>query len=47
MGSPGYPTQEQIKQLKQAAELPAGESRNLKDGALTLILPSYGLAVVE
>ena len=47
MGAPRYPTQEQIKQLKQAAELPAGERRDLKDGALTLTLPSYGLAVIE
>jgi xylan 1,4-beta-xylosidase len=47
MGSPRYPTQEQIKQLKQSAELPAAERRDLKGGTLTLTLPSYGLALVE
>jgi xylan 1,4-beta-xylosidase len=47
MGSPRYPTQEQIEQLKKAAELPAPEVRALKNGELTLTLPSYGLALVQ
>jgi xylan 1,4-beta-xylosidase len=47
MGSPRYPTQAQIQELKKAAELPAPESGNLKDGELTLTLPSYGLALIE
>ena len=47
MGSPTYPTQTQIQQLKKAAELPAPETHDLKSGELTLTLPSYGLAVVE
>jgi xylan 1,4-beta-xylosidase len=47
MGSPRYPTQAQIEQLKKVAELPAPEVRNLKNGELTLTLPSYGLALVE
>ena len=47
MGSPRYPTQIQIRELKKAAELPAAETHTLKDGALTLTLPSYGLAIVE
>ena len=47
MGSPRYPTQAQIEQLKKAAELPAPEARNLKNGDLTLTIPSYGLALVE
>jgi xylan 1,4-beta-xylosidase len=47
MGSPRYPTQAQIEQLKKVAELPAPELRNLKNGELTLTLPSYGLALVE
>jgi xylan 1,4-beta-xylosidase len=47
MGSPRYPTQIQIEQLKKAAELSAPEARDLKNGELTLTLPSYGLALVE
>jgi xylan 1,4-beta-xylosidase len=47
MGSPQYPTQGQIQQLKKAAQLPAPEKHDLKDGELTLTLPSYGLALVE
>jgi xylan 1,4-beta-xylosidase len=47
MGSPRYPTRAQIEQLRKAAELPAPESRDVKNGELTLTLPSYGLAVLE
>jgi xylan 1,4-beta-xylosidase len=47
MGSPPYPTQAQIQQLRKAAELPAPETHDVKNGELTLTLPSYGLAVVE
>jgi len=47
MGAPRYPTQAQIAALRQAAQLPAAESRDLHNGELTLTLPSYGLAVVE
>jgi xylan 1,4-beta-xylosidase len=47
MGSPRYPTQQQILQLQRAAELPAPEVGHLKNGELTVTLPSYGLAVIE
>ncbi|PYX30010.1 MAG: glycosyl hydrolase family 39 [Acidobacteria bacterium] len=47
LGAPHYPTQAQIEQLKKAADLPAPESRALKNGELTVTLPSYGLALVE
>jgi xylan 1,4-beta-xylosidase len=47
MGSPHYPTQAQIQQMKQAAELSAPMERKMKSGELTLTLPSYGLALVE
>ena len=47
MGSPAYPTHAQIQQLKKAAELPAPESHDLKNGEVTVTLPSYGLALVE
>ncbi|HVI09654.1 MAG TPA: glycosyl hydrolase family 39 [Candidatus Binatia bacterium] len=47
MGQPPYPTQAQIEQLQEAAQLPAPEQAELRNGALTLTLPSYGLAVIE
>jgi xylan 1,4-beta-xylosidase len=47
MGSPPYPTPAQIEALRKAAILPAPESRELRNGELTLTLPSYGLAVIE
>ena len=48
MGSPRYPTQAQIEDLRRAANLPAsGRSSKLKDNQLTLTLPAHGLAVIE
>ena len=47
MGSPQYPTKNQIEALRKAAQLPAPESRLLKNGELTLTLPAQGLAVIE
>jgi xylan 1,4-beta-xylosidase len=47
MGSPRYLSQAQIQQLKQSAEIAPAAERDLKGGELTLILPSYGLAMVE
>jgi xylan 1,4-beta-xylosidase len=47
MDSPHYPTQAQIATLRKAAQLPAPESQTLRDGELTLTLPTYGLAVIE
>lgn len=46
MGSPRYPTQAQIEELRKAAQLAPPETRPLTNGQLTLTLPSYGLAVV-
>jgi xylan 1,4-beta-xylosidase len=46
MGSPRYPTQTQITTLRQAAQLSAPENRDLRDGELTITLPTYGLAVI-
>jgi xylan 1,4-beta-xylosidase len=47
MGKPRYPTQEQIKALRQAAELPSAEIRELINGELTLDLAPDALAVIE
>ena len=47
MGSPRYPTQAQIRDLRTAAELVAPETRKLKHGELTITIPAQGLAVIE
>jgi xylan 1,4-beta-xylosidase len=47
MGSPRYPTPEQIRKLREASELPAFEPLGANNGKLTLVLPAQGLAVVE
>jgi xylan 1,4-beta-xylosidase len=47
MGSPRYPTTEQLQALREAARLAAPESMALKDGTLTITLPPQGLAVIE
>ncbi|HEX7423484.1 MAG TPA: glycosyl hydrolase family 39 [Terriglobales bacterium] len=47
MGQPRYPTQEQLKALQQAAQLPPAEIRELTSGDLTLDLAPDGLAVIE
>jgi xylan 1,4-beta-xylosidase len=47
MGSPRYPTQAQLKEIRQSAQLPAPETRRIKEGALSLELPAQGLAVLE
>jgi xylan 1,4-beta-xylosidase len=47
MGSPTYPTRAQIEQLKKASELHPAETRDVKNGELTLTLPSYGLDLIE
>ncbi len=47
MGSPRYPTQNQIHELREAAELPQPEAGRLEHNDLTITLPSYGLAIIE
>ena len=47
MGRPVYPTQQQITELRRAAELAAPEATELLRGELTLELPPHGLALVE
>jgi len=47
MGSPRFPTQQQIAALKKASEIGPAETQALRGGQLTLILPPMGLAVVE
>ena len=47
MGSPRYPTMEQLKKLRAAAALPPPESVPIDQGTLSITLPSHGLAVIE
>ncbi len=47
MGSPRYPTQAQLNELRKAAALSAPESRELKDGQLTVSIPAQGLVVIQ
>jgi xylan 1,4-beta-xylosidase len=46
MGSPTYPTQQQLTQLRSAAALPPPVTRPLDAGALNLEIPSDGLTLV-
>jgi xylan 1,4-beta-xylosidase len=47
MGSPRYPRQSQIKDLRRIAELPAPEDQKLKHDELTITVPAQGLALIE
>jgi xylan 1,4-beta-xylosidase len=47
MGSPRYPTAAQIEKLRQAAALPSPEKAQLRNGAISLVVPAQGLALVE
>jgi xylan 1,4-beta-xylosidase len=47
MGSPRYPTREQIVELDKAAQLGKPEEKALQGGRLELELPPMGLALVE
>jgi xylan 1,4-beta-xylosidase len=46
MGSPRYPTMQQLQALKAAATLPAPKEEHLEGGELDLIIPSQGLVLV-
>ena len=46
MGSPRYPTQRQLAELRAAAALPAPVSRPLDAGTLSLEIPPDGLVLV-
>jgi xylan 1,4-beta-xylosidase len=46
MGSPRYPTQEQLAALRKAAALPAPSELPVADGTLTLDVPPNGLMLV-
>jgi xylan 1,4-beta-xylosidase len=47
MGEPHYPTQAQIKELRQAGELSSPQKADLQNGQISVDVPSPGLALVE
>jgi hypothetical protein len=47
MGSPIYPTRDQLDKLKEAAKLPPPESVAVKNGRLQLHLEPEALLLIE
>lgn len=47
MGSPAYPTRQQIVELRRAAELPAPEVMYFMKGKLDITIPPQGLVLLE
>jgi xylan 1,4-beta-xylosidase len=47
MGSPRYPTMQQIKTLQEAAKLAPGETREVKNASLAIQIPARGLVLLE
>lgn len=47
MGSPEYPTQQQIRELQRAAELPPPQVAHFTNGKLNLEIPPQGLVLLE
>lgn len=47
MGSPRYPTQTQLKQLREAGELGKPENLDLRNNELKITVPANGLVMIE
>jgi xylan 1,4-beta-xylosidase len=47
LGTPRYPTQLELKELRVAAEMPAPETLELRNSVLNLSVPSSGLVLIE
>jgi xylan 1,4-beta-xylosidase len=47
MGSPVYPTRDQLQQLRTAATVAAPEQRKIEHDRLSVELPPQGVAVIE
>jgi xylan 1,4-beta-xylosidase len=47
MGSPIYPTQQQIAELRRAAELPSPQKISFANGKLEIVIPPQGLVLLE
>jgi hypothetical protein len=47
MGSPQFPSRQQIETLRKAGEMPSAEEQVLKNGELKLTLQPHSLALIE
>jgi xylan 1,4-beta-xylosidase len=47
MGSPRFPSRQQIETLRKAAAMPAAEEQTLKNGEMKLTLQPHSLALIE
>jgi xylan 1,4-beta-xylosidase len=47
MGSPVYPTRQQITELRRAAELPPPQRMEFANGKLEIVIPPQGLVLLE
>ena len=47
MGSPRYPSKDQIEKLRAASRLSSPEVRDAKSGSITLGIPAHGLVLLE
>jgi len=47
MGSPRYPTRQQVEKLRAAARLSPSEIHEVKNGSVTLSIPAQGLILIE
>jgi xylan 1,4-beta-xylosidase len=47
MGSPQYPSRQQIEELRKASEIGEPESQEIRNQRLTVTVPPMGLAVIE
>ena len=47
MGSPRYPTQEQLQKLRAASRLPAPEKHAVKNALVIIQIPSQGMVLIE
>jgi xylan 1,4-beta-xylosidase len=47
MGSPQFPTRQQIETLRKAAAMPSTQEQALKNGELKLTLQPHALALIE
>ena len=47
MGSPRYPTRDQIEKLRAASRLSGAEAHSVKNGSMMLEIPAHGLVLIE
>jgi xylan 1,4-beta-xylosidase len=47
MGRPAFPTRDQIAKLRLAGEPSPPEKTSLRDGSLTIRVPSQGLVLIK